>query len=141
MLKDLDDEFVKRIYLEITDAEDIKNYEPFKKNIDGLIEKGYNLVLDDFGKGNTDFVLLTEMNVRYIKIDGLIVKNITKSQEYYNIFKHIATFSKEIGKEPIAEFIENEEILQKVIETGVRYGQGFYFGRPLPIERIYELND
>ncbi len=139
ILKDLDDEFVRRIYLEITDAEDIKNYEPFKKNIDGLIEKGYNLVLDDFGKGNTDFVLLAEMNVRYIKIDGLIVKNITRSPEYYNIFKHIATFCKEIGKEPIAEFIENEEILQKVIETGVKYGQGFYFGRPLPIERIYEI--
>ncbi|RUM58596.1 MAG: hypothetical protein DSY59_04955 [Persephonella sp.] len=141
ILRDLDDEFVRRIYLEITDAEDIKNYEPFKKNIDGLIEKGYNLVLDDFGKGNTDFVLLTEMNVRYIKIDGLIVKNITRSPDYYNIFKHIATFSKEIGKEPIAEFIENEEILQKVIETGVKYGQGFYFGRPLPIERIYRINE
>ena len=140
-LRDLDDEFVKRIYLEITDAEDIKNYEPFKRNIDGLIEKGYNLVLDDFGKGNTDFVLLTEINVRFIKIDGLIVRNIDKSEEYYKIFKHIAKFSKEIGKEPIAEFIENEDILQKVLETDVKYGQGFYFGRPLPIERIYDLNN
>jgi len=137
----LDDEYVKRIYLEITDADTIKNYEPFKRNIQELKEKGYQLVLDDFGKGNTDFVLLTDLDVKYIKIDGDLVRNITNKEEYYKILKHIADFSKDIGKVPVAEYIENEEILKKVLEVGIKYGQGYYFGRPMPIEKIYKQED
>ena len=140
-LLNLDNDLIRRIYLELTDAEDIKTYEPFKRNVIELMKKGYNLVLDDFGKGNTDFLLLTEIDVRYIKIDGSIVRKITEDEEYYKIFKYIANFSKEIGKEPIAEFIENEEILKKVLETGVNYGQGFYFGRPVPIEDVYNIEN
>lgn len=137
ILLNLNPEYVSRIYLEITGGDVIKSYEPFKKSINDLVMKGYNLVLDDFGLGNTDFILLNELNVRYVKIDGSIVNKITKDENFFLIFKYISSFCKEIGKEPIAEYIENEEIYKKVMKTGVRYGQGYYFGRPLPIDRLY----
>jgi len=136
-LLELDNTFVKRLHLEITGGNDLRNYEPLKENIGKLIKKGFTLILDDFGKGNTDFELLTQIEVKYIKIDGEIIRKIDKDERYYKILKYITMFCKDINKKTIAEFIENEEIYQKVLEAGVEYGQGYYFSKPLPIETIY----
>ncbi len=136
-LESLDETFIKRLYLEITGGNDLRDYEPLKENIEKLLKRGYTLILDDFGKGNTDFELLTQIDVKYIKIDGEIIKRISKDERYYKILKYITMFCKDINKKTIAEYIENEEIYQKVMEAGVEYGQGYYFSKPLPIDAIY----
>ncbi len=136
MLKSVGKNIVQRLKLEILETEDVHNYNTLKSNINKLKEFGYDIVLDDFGAGYVDFYYLTEIDARYIKVDGSVIKKIPYNQQYYKLTKHLVRFCKDIDKIPIAEFIENEEIHRILIELGVEYGQGYYFSKPLSIDQI-----
>ncbi|WP_456464661.1 EAL domain-containing protein [Persephonella sp.] len=136
MLRSVGKNIVQRLKLEILETEDVHNYNTLKSNINKLKEFGYDIVLDDFGAGYVDFYYLTEIDARYIKVDGSVIKKIPYNQQYYKLTKHLVRFCKDINKIPIAEFIENEEIHRILIELGVEYGQGYYFSKPLSIDQI-----
>ncbi len=132
---------VKRIKLEILETEDVHNYNVLKKNVIKLRNYGYDIVLDDFGAGYIDFYYLTEIDAKCIKIDGSVVKKIPYNNQYYKLTKYLIQFCKDIGKTPIAEFVEDEEILKYLTELGIEYGQGYYFSKPVPIEQIIEKTE
>ncbi len=142
VLLDVDENIVKRLKLEIIETEDIRDYKKLRDNILKLKSKGFQIALDDFGKGYINFFYLTEVPANFLKIDGNIVKDIHKSENHYILCKNISNFAKEMGMKVIAEFVENEEIVQKLLEIGIEYGQGYYFAKPMPlIEIIKEWKD
>jgi EAL domain-containing protein (putative c-di-GMP-specific phosphodiesterase class I) len=53
--------------------------------------------------------------------------------------KSINDIGKVMGKRTIAEFVENDEILEKLREIGVDYAQGYRIGRPKPLDRLLSL--
>ncbi|WP_457642763.1 EAL domain-containing protein [Persephonella sp.] len=130
------EETIKRIKLEVLETEDVHNYTVLKKNIERLTSAGYEIVLDDFGAGYVDFYYLTEINAKYIKIDGSVIKSIPFNQQYYKLTKHLVNFCKDINKIPIAEFVEDKKILDTLRQLKIPYGQGYYFSKPKPIEEI-----
>jgi len=136
MLISQDDKIIRRMKLEVLETEDVHNYSILKSNINRLRDQGYEVVLDDFGAGYVDFYYLTEIDARYIKIDGSIIKSIPYNERYFKLTKYLVYFCKDINKIPIAEFVENEEIFKILVEIGIEYGQGFYFSRPLRVEEI-----
>lgn len=129
---------IERLKIEIIETEDIKDYEKLKINVSKLKSIGYEIALDDFGKGYINFFYLTEIPADYIKIDGSIIRNIHKTKEHYVLCKHIANFAKEMNIKVVAEFVENEEIVQKLLEIGIEYGQGYYFHNPRPLTEIIQ---
>ena len=136
MLTDVKEDVIKRLKLEVLETEDVHNYNTLKSNINRLKEFGYDIVLDDFGAGYVDFYYLTEIDAKYIKVDGSVIKKIPYNQQYYKLTKHLVRFCKDINKIPIAEFVENEEIHRILIELGIEYGQGYYFSEPVSIDQI-----
>jgi len=132
----IDEGIINRLKLEIIETEDIRNFELLKTNVEKLKTKGYKIALDDFGKGYINFFYLTEIPASYIKIDGSIVKNIYLNEKYYILCKNVFNFAKEMNIEVIAEFVENKEIVDKLIEIGIKYGQGYYFSKPKPLKEI-----
>lgn len=138
MLTDVGKDIVDRLKLEVLETEDVHNYNTLKSNINRLREFGYDIVLDDFGAGYVDFYYLTEIDAKYIKVDGSVIKKIPYNQQYYKLTKHLVRFCKDIDKVPIAEFVENENIHRILIELGIEYGQGYYFSKPLSIEHIID---
>ena len=137
ILMDIDDVYIKRIKLEVIETEDITDYDLLKKNIDELIRKGYEIALDDFGRGYINFYYLTEINSKYLKIDGSVIRNISQNDQYCKVVKNLVNYCKDTNKLAIAEFVENEEICSKLIEIGFEYGQGYYFSKPEPPEKIF----
>jgi len=127
---------VKRLKLEVIETEDIRDYESLKMNLLKLVSYGYEIALDDFGKGYINFFYLTEVPADYIKIDGSVIKSIHKNEKHYALCKNIANFAKEMNMKVVAEFVENEEIVQKLLEVGIEYGQGYYFDKPKPLIEI-----
>ncbi|WP_457642169.1 EAL domain-containing protein [Persephonella sp.] len=138
MLLELEDDLVKRMKLEVTETEDIQNYRKLKENIDKLSEKGFTIALDDFGKGYINFYYLTEIEAKYLKIDGSVIKNINTNEQYCKVVKNIVGYCKDTNKIPVAEFVENDEIHKKLLELGFEYGQGYYFAKPAPAEDIFK---
>jgi EAL domain-containing protein (putative c-di-GMP-specific phosphodiesterase class I)/GGDEF domain-containing protein len=91
---------------------------------------GCKLAIDDFGVENSNFARLLEIDMDFIKIDGLFIKNILVSEKDKKIVMAIVGLAETLGVETIAEFVENEEIFNLLEECGVDYAQGYHIGKP-----------
>lgn len=119
-----------RLGLEIIESEEIMNYEQAQKNILMLKAIGYQIYIDDFGSGYSNFIYLAKINANVIKIDGSIIKNIATDKLSYLVAKNIINFAKEANIETIAEFVCDEKIYKIVKDLGVDKCQGYYFSKP-----------
>lgn len=123
-------EIAKRTTLEITETEEINNYEKVIEVITQLKNFGCKIAIDDFGSGYSNFTYLMKLQADYIKIDGSLIEKIEYDHSSQSIVKAIVSFAKEMGIKTIAEYVSDEKIFNKVKELGIDYSQGFYFGVP-----------
>ena len=120
----------ERVVFEIVESESIKNFEQVLSFIDKVKSYKCKIAIDDFGTGYSNFEYLLKLNADYIKIDGSMIKDIDKSKEAQTVVETIVGFAKNMGIKTIAEFVENEAILNKVKEMGIDYSQGYHFSPP-----------
>ena len=107
--------------------------------IDALKTLGCRFALDDFGSGLSSFSYLKNLPVDFLKIDGAFVKDMANSPVDFAVVKAINEIGKVLGKQTIAEFVENERISEKLARIGVDYAQGYGIGRPQPIEELANI--
>ena len=127
------------ICFEITESSAIANIPNAKRLIESLRELGCRFSLDDFGTGMASFAYLKQLSVDYVKIDGSFVKEIRSSAVDRAMVEMIVQVTRVAGKKCVAEFAENEEILDLLREIGVDYAQGYAIGRPQPFNLAYPL--
>lgn len=120
----------KNIVLEITESEEITNFEKITEIIAEFKSFGCKIAIDDFGSGYSNFTYLMELQADFIKIDGSLIKKVVYDQSSQSIIRSIVSFAKEMGIKTIAEYVSDEKIFNKVLELGIDYSQGFYFGIP-----------
>lgn len=119
-----------KVIVELIESEGIENYAEVAEFISDIKKLGCQVAIDDFGTGYSNFTHLIHLNVDYLKIDGSIIQNILKDKNAEIVAKAIVHFAGQLGIETIAEFVDSQEILDKVIELGIDYSQGFYLGKP-----------
>lgn len=120
----------KRVVFEIVESESIEKFEQVHDFIEKVKSYNCKIAIDDFGTGYSNFEYLLKLNADYIKIDGSMIKDIDKSKEAEIVVSTIVGFAKKMDIKTIAEFVENESILEKVKELGIDYSQGYYFSAP-----------
>ena len=79
---------------------------------------------------------LKTLPVEFVKISGLFVKDIIDDPIDLAMVKSINEIGQVMGKKTIAEYVENEDILQKLIELGVNYAQGYVTGKPVLLDDV-----
>lgn len=119
------------IIFEITETSAVSNFEAAKELIKKLRALGCRFALDDFGVGFSSFYYLKSLPVDYVKIDGSFVKQMDVNTEDQIFVKVLTEVSQAFGKKIIAEFVENEQILELLGQLGVDYAQGYYVSKPL----------
>ena len=97
---------------------------------------GVRFSLDDFGSGLSSFAYLRTLDVDYLKIDGMFVKNIEEDLIDRAMVKSINEIGSLMGKKVIAEFVENDQILSLLKDIGVDYVQGYGIGKPQPFTEL-----
>jgi diguanylate cyclase (GGDEF)-like protein len=127
-----------RLVLEITESAAIYNIHVAKDFLRTLRTQGYEFALDDFGKGFSSFYQLKNLDVDYLKIDGSFVRNLSKDPVDKHLVTAMVTLAESLGKQTIAEFVEDEETLEILRSIGVDCAQGFHIGRPTPLEGVLE---
>jgi|APLak6261673822_1056097.scaffolds.fasta_scaffold00191_10 diguanylate cyclase (GGDEF)-like protein/PAS domain S-box-containing protein len=142
MLDFIDQQFHKwqipthKICFEITETAAIGNLSYAKHFIDTLHKKGCLFSLDDFGSGLSSFAYLKNLPVDYLKIDGLFVKDILEDKVDLTMVKAINEVGHVMGKKTVAEFVENQQILDLLRTLGVNYAQGYGIAKPIPLREL-----
>lgn len=109
------------------------NSETITREVNKLRVLGFKIAVDDFGIENSNFSRLLEINMDYIKIDGVFIKNLYKSNngsKNKTITQAIVNLAKTLGIQTVAEYVECEELYEIVKDCGIDYAQGYYVGKP-----------
>ncbi|ACV61677.1 diguanylate cyclase/phosphodiesterase with PAS/PAC and GAF sensor(s) [Desulfofarcimen acetoxidans DSM 771] len=122
-----------RIGFEITETSAMRDIRQAEEWIGRIKKLGCSFALDDFGVGFSSFSYLKILPVDYLKIDGTFVCDIYKDSTHAALVSSMNTIARTLGKKTIAEFVENQQIINMLIEIGVEYGQGFYLAEPSPV--------
>ena len=123
----------KQICFEITETAAIASYSQANRFIHALKELGCRFALDDFGTGLSSFGYLKHFPVDFLKIDGSFVKEILHDPIDREMVRSINEIGHLTGKQTIAEFAENAEIITMLRGMGVDYAQGYGVDEPKPV--------
>jgi len=121
---------------EITETAAIANFSKAIKFIKQLRSLGVLFALDDFGSGLSSFAYLKNLPVDFLKIDGAFVRDIIVDPIDCEIVKSIHKLATVMGIKTIAEFVENEQIHELLVDIGVDYVQGYGIAKPRPLEIV-----
>lgn len=94
-----------------------------------LKESGFLIALDDFGINESNFSVIFEIDIDYIKIDGNFISKL-KEKKYYKIVKSLVALANTLNITTIAEFVDQEDIQELVKKLGINYSQGYHIGKP-----------
>jgi diguanylate cyclase (GGDEF)-like protein/PAS domain S-box-containing protein len=122
------------ICFEITETAAIASYSQANRFIHALKEIGCRFALDDFGTGLSSFGYLKHFPVDFLKIDGSFVKEILHDPIDREMVRSINEIGHLTGKQTIAEFAENPEIITMLRGIGVDYAQGYGVEKPRQLQ-------
>jgi len=128
----------ERICFEITETVAIKNMNHAINIIHAIKDIGCEFSLDDFGTGLSSYAYLKNLPVDYLKIDGVFIKDIANNPEDRAMVKSINEIGHFLGMKTVAEYVENDDILQVLKELGVDYAQGFGVEKPILIHDMFK---
>ncbi len=127
-----------RIILEVTEHSPILDYQAMRAALEPLRNKGVKLAIDDVGAGFSSFQHILELEADIIKLDISLTENINNDQRKFLLAKALCGFAKAINCTIVAEGIENKEELLTLRQLKVDNVQGYFIGRPAPINEAIE---
>jgi PAS domain S-box-containing protein len=125
-----------RVTVEMTEHHQVDDYEGFTTRLRPLREAGGQVAIDDFGAGYASLRHILAIRPEWIKFDSSLTEGIGENPLAHALANSLVSFTEEVGVRVIAEGIETEDELEALREIGFRYGQGFYFGMPAPLDEV-----
>jgi len=127
-----------RIAFEITETAAVDNLDLARGFMHRIRSLGCRFALDDFGTGFSTFAYLKNLPIDYLKIDGSLVRNLATDEMDMEMVRAINQIGHTVGARTIAEFVENDEILDILRELGVDYAQGYGLHKPQELVTLLE---
>jgi diguanylate cyclase (GGDEF)-like protein len=121
---------------ELTENATVASIDRAESLMKRLRRLGCSVALDDFGTGLSSLSYLRQLPVTTLKIDGSFVRDVLKDARAESMVQAIAQLARSMSLSTVAEYVETEELRNRVAALGVDYGQGFAIGRPAPLEEL-----
>jgi len=128
-----------RLEVEITESSLFENLGLAQSIVGSLKNQGIRLALDDFGTGYSSLAHLRALPFDRIKIDRSFVTSIIENSESAAIVNAITRLGDSLGLPITAEGIEDGIIEERLRALGCHKGQGWHFGKPIPIMQVRKL--
>lgn len=139
LLEILEDVHPDRIVLEITEHIRIDDYASLNSRINRLRDAGVRLAIDDTGTGYSSLAHILKLRPDFIKLDRFLTAGIDSDPAKRALAACLVSFAADTGAEIIAEGVETSSELATLSTLNVRYGQGFYLGRPVGLDGSSKL--
>lgn len=126
-----------RLELEVTEGLLLENTDTVLAELRKLKKLGASLVMDDFGSGYSSLNYLWKFPFSKIKIDRtFVVASSSAGSTVAAIVKTITTLARTLGMKVTVEGVETEEQVGLFADLGCDQMQGYYLGRPMPVEAV-----
>jgi diguanylate cyclase (GGDEF)-like protein/PAS domain S-box-containing protein/excisionase family DNA binding protein len=125
-----------QLVFEITETAAMSSVDVTQEFIAQMKGMGCRFALDDFGAGFSSFYFLKRFDVDYLKIDGSFVRDLSSDNASRLFVRALCDVARGLNKQVVAEWVEDQSIMDILVEMGVQYGQGFLFARPLPFPAL-----
>ncbi|MDB6446633.1 MULTISPECIES: phosphodiesterase DibA [Pseudomonas] len=122
--------------LEVTESAVMDDPEVALEQMHRLRELGVRLAIDDFGTGYSSLLRLKRLPVQKLKIDQGFVAGLPWDEDDAAIVRVIIALARSMGMQVHAEGIEQREQAAFLLEQGCGLGQGYWFGRPVPMQQL-----
>ena len=127
-----------RIVIEVTEHAQIEDYQVIKNCLLEARDGGVRLAVDDVGAGFASLRHILELAPDFIKLDQSLTAAIEFDRGQRALAQALITFGAELGATVVAEGIETRQQVEALRGLGVRYGQGYYLGRPEALPVVQE---
>ncbi len=128
-----------RISFEFTERVLIEHLDEAKKNMQRLTESGYTFYLDDFGVGYSNFNCVLQLPLRTVKLDMSLTSSSAMENDDYGLVGILTDLFHNMGLKVVAEGAETDEQVETLIKYGVDGIQGYYFAKPMSINRLRDF--
>jgi EAL domain-containing protein (putative c-di-GMP-specific phosphodiesterase class I) len=122
-----------QLIVEVTETAAIVNIERARRLSRRLGDLGCHFALDDFGSGFGSFYYLKHLPFDFVKIDGDFIRSLASDHTDQLTVQAIVRIAAGLGRETIAEFVQDEETLALLRQYGVDHAQGYHLGAPAPL--------
>jgi diguanylate cyclase (GGDEF)-like protein/PAS domain S-box-containing protein len=122
-----------RLHLEVTETALIAASATLSDELEQLSRLGVRIGLDDFGTGYSSLSLLQQFPVHMVKIDRSFVNPVLEDRSARAIVKAVLSMCRDMKLPTVAEGIETHEQVELLRDLGCSHGQGYLFGRPIPL--------
>lgn len=124
-----------QLVIEVTETAAISDMARARDFCAGVQALGCAVALDDFGAGFGTFQYLKHLPFEYLKIDGDFIRRLPDSPNDQLVVRALVELARGMGKQTIAEYVEDEATVRLLRDFGVDHAQGFEIGRPQPLSR------
>ncbi len=128
-----------QLHIEVTEASLMLRHASIKEQLIALKNLGICLAIDDFGTGYASLSYLQEYPFDFIKVDKSFISEIDDNQTQKAIVQAILDLAVALDMSAIAEGIETEQQRDVLLEMGCKYGQGYWFGRPVTSDMATQI--
>lgn len=122
-----------RIIFELTETAAFYNLDEVRHFVRRIKSLGCRFALDDFGVGFSSFYYIKELDFDYLKLDGSFIADLPRNPNDQVFVRAMVEISKVFGLSVIAEWVEDQDTADMLRNFGVAYGQGYHFGKAMPL--------
>jgi diguanylate cyclase (GGDEF)-like protein/PAS domain S-box-containing protein len=124
------------LVFEIKERAAVRDQDGAKRLIDRLVSLGAQVAVDDFGLGFSSFDLFRRLQVRYLKIDGSFIRGLGNDSVNRALVRGMIEMAHTLGMAVVAEYIDTAETVSWLTDQHCDFGEGWFLGRPRPIEEL-----
>lgn len=131
------------VHIEITESALMSDTKRARQLLLWLRKEGFRISIDDFGTGYSSLAYLKNLPVDILKIDKTFVSKLAESQVDAAIVRSIISMAHSLDACVVAEGVESRESLERLIEYGCDYAQGYYINRGIVADQVpdFSLSD
>lgn len=128
---------IRSLHLEIIERNYVEDANLISQVLVNLQKEGFLIEMDDFGTGESSLSMVASMPVDYLKLDRQFVTADITDPRHREVIRLIINMAKALNIKVISEGIETKEQAQLLYDMGCDIAQGYYFGKPVPVDEFY----